>query len=141
MRKLLVVSLVAGALALGLLVPRGTAAPNLTDKPGRFEYAVLKFTRSAAPAAGQPGGVPAPTIWTAKVVWATADEEVEADGWADLATKLKAPAAKKEGSDLLHQLRAFNRLGADGWEVYEHERPAGGFGSTTESWLLKRRLP
>jgi hypothetical protein len=139
MKKLLVVALVVGALALGLLVPRGSSAPALGERAVRFEYAELKYQQVFAPAAGQPGAAPAPGITKVKLVWTTADEEVEADGWDDLATKLKAPPAKKEGSDAMHQMRALNRMGADGWEVYEHLTP-NGF-QRTITWAFKRRLP
>src|SRR4051794_13244558 len=43
-RKLLVVSLVAGALALGMFVPRGSSAPALAEKAGRFEYGELQYS-------------------------------------------------------------------------------------------------
>lgn len=139
MHKVLVVSLVAGALVLGLLVPRGTTAPALGERPAKYEYAELKWSRTFVAAAGQPGAPPAPQIAKVKVVWTTADEFVEADGWDDLADKLKAPAAKKAGSETLQQMRAFNRLGVDGWEPYEHVTPPGFFQQTT--WSFKRRLP
>jgi hypothetical protein len=73
------------------------------------------------------------------VRWATGDEEVQAETWEQLAEKLKAPAAKKEGTATVHKLRVFNRLGADGWEVVEHTGTDGTVGTAT--WLLKRRVP
>src|SRR5438552_1764605 len=69
MRKVLVVSLVAGALALGLFVPRGSSAPALADKPVRYEYAELQVARGfvaqgamlrAAPAVAAGGGAVIP---------------------------------------------------------------------------------
>jgi hypothetical protein len=141
MRKVLVVSLVVGAIANGLLVPRASAAPPETEKGARVEYAVLKFTRTLAGIPGGPGAATPPTKWTEKLVWSTADEEVEADGWDDLATKLKArPAAQKERSETRRQLRVFNRLGDDGWDVYERGQTAG-FSPITTTWSFKRRLP
>src|SRR5262245_13970069 len=41
--------------------------------------------------------------------WVTAEEDIEADNWADLATRLKAPAAKKAATEESHKLRVFNR--------------------------------
>jgi hypothetical protein len=87
--------------------------------------------------AGEVVGVGA--INKVKLVWTTADEDVEAEGWDDLAGKLKAPAAKKEGSDTMHQMRAFNRLGADGWEVYENVDTKQF--TRMQTWSLRRRLP
>lgn len=40
-----------------------------------------------------------------------------------------------------HQLRAFNRLGAEGWGVYEDVAPANGFWPQTATWLFNRRVP
>jgi len=130
------------ALALGLCAGAGPAAPALADKPPRWEYAELKFSRVLAPPPGvvrQPGGgVPvAPQV---VIRWSTAEEEVEEKGWEELADKLKAPAPKKEGSPAtVHKLRVLNRLGADGWEVFEHTGTDGTTGTAT--WLFKRRAP
>jgi hypothetical protein len=118
-------------------------APALGDKPLRWEYAELHVQRSVAvrPLPIAPGGaaanpLPAPTV---TVRWATGEEEVQAENWEQLADKLKAPAAKKEGTATVHKLRVFNRLGADGWEVVEHTGTDGTVGTAT--WLLKRRVP
>jgi hypothetical protein len=69
--------------------------------------------------------------------WVTAEEDIEADNWADLATKLKAPAAKKTATDESHRFRVFNRLAADGWEFVGHRAKEGRSGA--EGWLFKRR--
>jgi hypothetical protein len=129
----------AAALAAG----PATGAPALGDKPPRWEYAELHVQRSAVirPLPIAPGGaaanpLPAPTV---TVRWATAEEEVQAESWEQLAEKLKAPAPKKEGTPTVHKLRVLNRLGADGWEVVEHTGTDGTVGTAT--WLLKRRLP
>jgi hypothetical protein len=45
MRNALVVAVLAGALALVTFVPRGTTAPALADKPVRYEYAELNYSR------------------------------------------------------------------------------------------------
>jgi hypothetical protein len=139
MRKLIAALAIAGALGLGLFVNRGPAAPNLGDKPVRYEYAELTFTlRFLAPAA-QPGAPPPQAVPQVTVVWSTSQEEVKATGWEDLADKLKAPAAKKDGSPTMHRLRTFDRLGQDGWEVIEHTEKAGF--TNTGTWAFKRRLP
>ena|SRR5947208_783602 len=139
MRKLVVVSLVAGALALGLVVPRGTTAPALTDKPARYQYAQLRYARTyvAPPANPAPGAPPAPAVAVVSVRWATADDLVEGTDWANLGDKLKAPAAKREGA-LAQTLRVLDRLGADGWEVYERSEQTNG---NFVTWSLKRRVP
>jgi hypothetical protein len=139
MRKVLVVSLVAAALALGLLVPHGSSAPALADKPVRYEYGRLRYARSfvALPGNLAPGGPPAPPVAVVTVTWATTDDQVEGTDWANLGDRLKAPAAKKDGPPA-QTLRVLNRLGADGWEVYEHAAPTN---SDVEAWWLKRRLP
>ena len=138
MRKLFVVFLVTGSLGLGLLVPRGSSAPAPADRSARFEYGELRFSDVLVRPAGQPGG---PKLQAAKQVtarWNTANEEVEGKDWADLGDKLKAPAAKKD-SDVAQKLRVFDRLGAEGWEVYEHtSNKALG---TTDTWSLRRRVP
>jgi hypothetical protein len=139
MRKVVVVSLVVAALALGLPVPHGTTAPALADKPVRYQYAQLRYVRTytappANPAAGAPPAVAVPVV---SVRWATADDLVEGTDWANLGDKLKAPAAKREGA-LAQTLRVLDRLGTDGWEVYEHAAPTTG---DLDTWWLKRRVP
>jgi len=135
MRKVLVVALVAAALALGLLVPRGTTAPALPDKPVRYQYAQLRYARTYPAPPGN--AAPGPAVAVVSVRWATAGELVEGTDWANLGDKLKAPAARRDGP-LAQTLRVLDRLGADGWEVYDHPAPTGG---DLETWWLKRRLP
>jgi hypothetical protein len=140
MRKLVTFLILAAVVALGLLVSRGPAAPALPDKPAKWEYAELTYSRAAAALAG--GGGPAPrivgpgaappavaqtTVW-----WITADEEIEATDWKSLADKLRAPAAKNDGSPTMHRLRVLNRLSADAWEVYEH--------TSVNNWTFRRRV-
>lgn len=139
MRKVVAVSLVVGTLALGLLVPRGTSAPALPDKPVRFEYAQLRYARTYAAPPGNPapGAPPAVAVPVVSVRWATADDLVEGTDWANLGDRLKAPAARREGA-LAETLRVLDRLGADGWEVYEHSAPTN---ADSDTWWLKRRLP
>jgi len=69
----------------------------------------------------------------------TGDEEITVKSWEELADKLKAPAPKKEGTENVHRLRVWNRLGADGWEPAEHSGPASSLGTGT--WVFKRRVP
>jgi hypothetical protein len=123
-RKLLVAFLIAGALALGLLVPHGSSAPALVDKPARYEYAELRYYQQSVP------GAPAVTMYC----WCTADEEIVAPGWNRLADALKAPASKK-GGNYTDRLRVFNAIGRDGWEEVEHRREGNVWAA------FRRRVP
>src|SRR5439155_24453628 len=68
MRKFVIGAAVVAALALGLLVPRGPAAAAPEDKPAKYEYAELRYTRGfggmpgmpAFPGGGGPGIAGAP---------------------------------------------------------------------------------
>ena len=138
-----VVCLLAGALALGFLVPGGTAAPALGDKPVRYEYAELSSVRIAAgPAvAGPPGaGNLAPAGFRTAIRWTTGEEEVEVGDWSELGDRLKAPVPKKESPLNVHRLRVLNKLSADGWEMLD--RPLGDGRSTGGAgWSFRRRVP
>jgi hypothetical protein len=137
MKKSLSVAL-APILALGVLAARSPAAPALGDKPVRYEYAELKYGRAVGIAPVQPGGAPAGPRYT--VHWVTADEDVEAGGWEDMANKLKAPAPKKDGGSVIqHKLRVLNRLSTDGWELIEHTGTDGATG--TANWTFRKRVP
>jgi hypothetical protein len=140
MRKVLVVCLVAGALALGLFVPRGSSAPASAGR-ATVEYGELRYTANLLVREGQPGQPKPQPVRQVTANWYTAAGAVEAKEWKDLGDKLRAPGAKDDASPLALRLRVLDRLGADGWEVYEHERPANGFGGSTETWMLRRRLP
>jgi hypothetical protein len=129
------------AAAFGLFVPRGASAPALGDKPVKFEYAELTYTRTLVAPAGQPGAPLPHANPQDTIVWSTSQEEVKAKSWEELADKLKAPAAKKEVSATVQRLRVFDRLGADGWEVIEHTDKGAGFGGVAATWALKRRVP
>src|SRR5262249_12856398 len=143
---------VAAVAALGLFVPRGSSAPNLGEKPVKYEYAELRYSRVFAgpagmaafpgggggPGAGFPGAPPAgPVAGPANVQnsirWTTAQEELVTKEWEELADKLKAPAPKKESPVNVHKLRVFNALSADGWEVMD--RPAGD----SVLWVFRRQ--
>jgi len=151
MRHLAIGLILASIIGLGLFASRGPAAPALTDKPVKWEYAELQYRAfgpqqaammgpggrigvvvGGAPAGGGPGpGMPAAAPQPTPIVFVTADEEIQAPDWKAMADKLKAPAAKGEGSGDMHRLRILNRLSADGWEVYEHP--------STYSWTFRRR--
>lgn len=151
MQKVLVVSLVAGALALGLLVPRGSSAPALGDKPPHFQFAELRYFSPMPVPAGMavPGRLGAPGVppQAAAAVppggphvqakWSTVTEETEGASWEDLANKLKAPAGKAEGSVTVHKLRVLNWLSAQGWEMLDHQVPD----VTNTVWAFRRRVP
>jgi hypothetical protein len=51
------------------------------------------------------------------VRWVTGDGETEADDWAALAGKLKAPAAAKGANAAAHRVKLLNHLGSQGWEL------------------------
>lgn len=150
MRKPLAIAALAAALTLALFVPRGSSAPALVEKPVRYEYAELRYSRTlvAAPGAraagpggfqgggfqGNPGGAalpggpgmpaaPAAEIRTA-MRWTTGEEEVEVKEWEELADRLKAPAPKRASPATVHKLRVLNKLSADGWELMD--RSLGG---------------
>jgi hypothetical protein len=136
--KIVALSVTAIAVTLGLTLPSNWAAPALGDKPVKWEYAELKTKRTAVPP--PPGGAVPPgtdRVFKTTLQWSTEPEEIEGKDWKDLADKLKAPALKKEGSTDQEKLRLLNRLGADGWELVEHQRATTG----VENWLFKRRLP
>jgi hypothetical protein len=140
MKKLVILFSVTVAVALGSLVSHGPAAPALGEKPIRWEFAELRYYRGlrANPAfAGQPG-VPV-NIPQVIARFTTADDEIEANEWDDLAKKLNAPAPKKEVTTTVHKLRVLKQLSADGWEVVD--RSVTGATPGTDSWSLRRRVP
>jgi hypothetical protein len=143
--------------ALLLLAAALPAAPGLPDKPPKWEYAELYY-RSVA---GRPRGVDADgkevpaTPPTAVIRWTTTAGDVAANGWDDLAARLKAPGFKKDTSAAHQRIQMLNYLGSEGWELIDHnagaptgigvgERgvPGGGRGTPgATTWLLKRRVP
>jgi hypothetical protein len=127
-------------------VDHGPAAPALADRPVKFQHAELQYSRVLVAAPAQPGlpappgvKVAVPAVTKVAIVWTTSEEEVKAEGWENLADKLKAPAPKKEGSETVHKLRVLDRLGSDGWEVTEHTEKQDF--AATAVWRFKRRLP
>ncbi|HJZ92928.1 MAG TPA: hypothetical protein VKE40_18785 [Gemmataceae bacterium] len=151
MRTVIALFAIAAVVALGLFVPRGSSAPNLGEKPVKYEYAELRYMRAfAAPPAmgGFPGGgggpgfpgaappapIAAPGNVQNSIRWTTAQEEMVTKEWEELADKLKAPAPKKESPVNVHKLRVFNALSAEGWEVLD--RPAGD----AVLWVFRRQV-
>lgn len=126
MRKLLVVSLVAGAVGLGLVVPRGTSAPPTAEKAVRWEHAELMDS----------------AFGRARLT--TAKDEIWVDRMKDLADRLNAPPGKEDGSGTHHRMRVLDKLSADGWEVVEFptfNRPTQDPLAGVYVWALRRRLP
>jgi hypothetical protein len=131
--------LIISALTLCFAASTGSAAPNLGDKPGKWEYAELKMSRSLAGPAARANAAVRPAAPATTVAWATLDGETEAETWEELASKLKAPPLKKDGTPTMQKLRVLNYLGTEGWEIVDH---VGGDGVTgAASWTLKRRVP
>ncbi len=123
MRKLLVVALVAGALGLGFVVPRGTSAPP-AEQAVRWEHAELTETVNG------------------RATWVTAKDEIEAEHMKELADRLNASPGKDDGSSTHHRMRVMDKLSADGWEVVEYptlnrKDPVGG----CYIWSFRRRQP
>jgi hypothetical protein len=120
-----------------LLAALSPAAPALAEKPVRYEYAELRYSRYSQAQPGMPGAPPQ-VVTKIDIRWATGDEEIQAESWDDLARKLKAAEPKREATATVHKMRVLNRLSADGWEIVE--RPvleAGGTGT----WQYRRKLP
>jgi len=123
MRKLLLVVAVAATISLSFGVSHGPAAPALADKPVKYEFAELRYVRTAGGGnfgGGMPAGFPAggvggqggrgpgggfggqavPVV-TTTIRFCTGDDEIEASEWKELGDKLKAPGAKERG--VLHR--------------------------------------
>jgi hypothetical protein len=142
MKKFALLSALTAIVAFGTLASRGSAAPQLSEKPVKWEYCELRANRGfvAGPAVAiQPGGAAPRPVPKTSVRLTTTEEEIECNDWAELADKLKAPAAKNADSPAMQKLRVLNRLGSDGWEIVEHVGTDGLAG--TASWILKRRVP
>jgi hypothetical protein len=84
-----------------------------------------------------PAGGPLPAAvpqGTTRLV--TAETEIEATNWEDLATKIKAVETKSTEGKPSHKLRVFNKLGADGWEIVECHHETG---SGCDVWTFRRK--
>jgi len=146
MRKLSTLSVLVAVVVLGWPTSRSSAVPVPAEKPVRWEYAELHYGRTSrgfggprggfgdGAQAAQPAPAPQPTVR-----WITVEEEMEAKDWEDMATKLKAPAARKDAKDVTHKLRVFNQLGANGWELVGQS--SGSTSGATGTWTFKRRVP
>jgi hypothetical protein len=73
-----------------------------------------------------------------RATWITGDDEVEATSWADLATKIKAPAAKKGATAAAQKMKVLNHLGEQGWELVSYHQRGSISGS--DVWTFKRRV-
>lgn len=122
-----------------LIASVGPPAKIHGEQPAKYEYAELQCRRHARAPVPQPGmkGL-GPPVRVVEIRWVTADDEVTATEWADLAEKLKTPAPKKEASVLMHRLRVFRQLGEQGWEVTEHTGDDGT--ETTSTWTFRRPI-
>jgi hypothetical protein len=124
MRKKLIIPLIAGAVALGLVGSRGTSAPPPAETAIRWEHAELIESVYG------------------HATWATARDEIAVDSMKALADRLKAAPGKEDGSSTHHRMRVMDKLSADGWEVVEcptlnRKDPMGG----VYIWSFRRRLP
>jgi hypothetical protein len=99
--------------AVLLLAALSPAAPALAEKPVRYEFAELRYSRTSQSVPGMPGQ-PRQIMTKIDIRWATGDDEVQAESWNDLAKQMKAPEPKKEGSETVHKMRVLNRLNAEG---------------------------
>jgi len=122
MRRLLIAFAVTAALTFGLLVPRGSSAPALPDKPVRYEFAELRYYQVA--------GAGGKNILVYR--WTTADDDFEGLGWEGMASRLKAPETKQEGP-YTHRLRVFNAISRDGWQDVPHR-------NESNVWVFRRRV-
>jgi hypothetical protein len=123
MRKLSVAALLAGC----LIVLAADPSPEPAKGGDRWEYAELQTSPSLAramgafakggpgPGVGAAPGVAAKAAARVTVKWATGDDEIDAADWADLATKIKMPAAK-DGKPAT-KMKVLNHLGSEGWEL------------------------
>jgi hypothetical protein len=130
-RKHVALSAAAAAACFALSLAVAAQVPGPAPKGAdRWEYCELHF-RIGGPLSGG-GGAAKPTT-----MLITADEELAAADWAGLATKLKAPAAKKSAKEASHKVRVLNHLGRQGWELAP---PGDREYAATGVLLFKRKL-
>lgn len=140
--------------ALLLLAVSANAAPGLSDKIPKWQYAELSIRSfPARPAGVTEDGTEVPGTPAGMMIkWITAAGETDVKSWAELADALKASGLKKDGSPTLQKIQVLNFIGAEGWELVELQaaspgisgtaRGPAGFGlSGSSTWLFKRRLP
>lgn len=117
--------------------------PAPAQRGDKWEYCEIQQNLRAARMSktrGAPGGnaAPAPAARPVAVRWVTAEEEVEAAGWEDLGTKMKAPPAKKDTTESAHRVRVLSYMGSQGWELVAISR-TGTSVSSPETWTFKRK--
>jgi hypothetical protein len=140
---------------LATMIPASLAAaepePEPVARPAvRWQYAELQQRQSGAVAAAADDGTRTPGKLV--ISWNTSSGKASADGWEEMAKKLKAPTPGKD-AEPNHRLRVLDRLGAEGWELVGTETattpvraaggPGGGRGTVANrgtTWLFKRRL-
>jgi hypothetical protein len=133
--------LLASVGLLGLAGPVSTV-PAPTDRPVvKWEYAELTYRRDPGhPSRMTPSGTVIPAQPDTEVIrWVTADGEIEARGWDNLAERLKAPAFRPGGSAASQRLQLLNHLGGMGWELVARPEPEPG--APTRLMTFKRRVP
>jgi hypothetical protein len=127
------------AVLLAACADSPTAAPVPAGRVGdKWEYGELHYRHVPKRARGLPGGGKAVLPEQTTVRWVTAEGEVEATGWEDMAARLKAPALKKKAPAGADRLRVFNRLGADGWELAAYHPSERR--TDTAVWTFKRKV-
>lgn len=128
------------AMLLMVFATLSTAVPMLADPPVKWEYGEVVYRSAFSNRNGRGAdpneGVQPPQPATPAIRWVTARGETTAKSWEDLADKLKAPAPEKGAANPSPKLRAFDRLGADGWELIHFSNPG-----TSQIWTFKRRVP
>jgi hypothetical protein len=145
-----------------LLAATVPAAPALGDRPPKWEYAELNYRiNPGRPALKDGDGNEVPAVpASVSIRWVTANGELEAKSWDELAEKLKFKSLKKGSAGFL-KIQMLNYFGSEGWELMEQQGTAptsaasrgfdrgDGFGergaprgpSSSQTWLLKRRVP
>src|SRR5262245_55677254 len=128
--RTLVACVAAGLLGAGIVAALMAApAPPPAGKAEKWEYAEVQH-HGIRIEAGRRARKDTPH-------WVTAEEDIEADSWADLAAKLKAPVAKKAATGESYRFFVFNHLAAEGWEFAGYRPKKGEF--EIEAWLFRRK--
>jgi hypothetical protein len=74
--------------------------------------------------------------------WTTAEDEVEADSWAAMAKKMKAPVKGEKPSETRCRVAVFDFLGSQGWELVSQSVVAKSDNGNTigglETFVFKR---
>lgn len=131
----------AGAAALSVAAPVPVLPPS--DRPAeRWEFCEVTFTPPgrALPIAIQGANVAPPRAvpGVARAAWVTAEEELEAGSWEELATKLKIEGPKSD-SAAVYKMRVLNHVGGKGWELVTAVQPTSTLGTTVSTFVFKRK--